>query len=265
MAQETLETSNFTLIMESELNKQPEYQEIAVSVKLDPLGDGRSSLELVRVSGSDVDIVNAARVSYGKFSKELSERDKNLIGYLMEHEHTSPFEHNQLSFRVKAPIYIVRQWMRHRMSSYNEISYRYVKAPMEFYIPAYWRNPDAKNKQSSQGAFKDKELEELYKEAIEAAFRVNEKLLEKGICREQARGVLPLCTYSEFIYTCNLHSLMHFLKLRLNPNAQFEIRQYAKGLLELALPHFPVSLEAWKKKYEIFDIHENSGHTNNKG
>lgn len=250
MAQQSEKKQTFTQVMERELNIQENYA-ISQGHKLDPLQDDLSSIELIRVSGSDIDIVNAARVSYGKVSTEISDRDKALINYLMEHEHTSPFEHNQLSFRVKAPIYVVRQWMRHRINSYNEISYRYVKAPLEFYVPKYWRNQDPKNKQGSIGAFNNDELMTLYRNAIEAAFKVNEQLLERGICREQARGVLPLCTYSEFIYTCNLHSLMHFLKLRLNPNAQFEIRAYARGLYDLALPHFPVALGAWNKKYNF--------------
>lgn len=127
---------------------------------LDPLNDTISSIDLIRVSGSDIDIVNAARVSYGKFATELTEKDTALIKFLLMHEHTSPFEHNQMSFRIKAPIFVVRQWMRHRMNSYNEISYRYVKAPLEFYIPPYFRYQDLKNKQASVGAFKDSNLEE---------------------------------------------------------------------------------------------------------
>src|SRR5690349_6130544 len=103
-----------------------------IEKSIDPLKDGISSIELVRASGSDVDIANAARVSYCKFVTEITERDTKLIKFLLEHNHTSPFEHNQLSFRVKAPIFVARQWMRHRMNSYNEISYRYVKAPLEF-------------------------------------------------------------------------------------------------------------------------------------
>src|SRR5438552_2363620 len=125
---------------------------------IDPLLDGISSIELVRISGSDVDVVNAARVSYGKRVETISEKDKGLISFLLEHEHTSPFEHNQFSFRIKAPIFVVRQWMRHRMNSYNEISYRYVKAPLEFYIPPYFRYQDTKNKQASIGAFQDESL-----------------------------------------------------------------------------------------------------------
>lgn len=217
--------------------------------KIDPLGDSISSIELIRVSGSDIDIVNAARVSYGKVSTTISERDVKLIQFLVDHEHTSPFEHNQLSFRIKAPIFVVRQWMRHRMNSYNEISYRYVKAPVEFYIPSVWRKQDAVNKQSSVGAFVDDELKAAYQKSLETSFKTYEMLLEQGVGRELARGLLPLATYTEFIFTCNLHSLMHFLRLRLHAGAQQEIQNYAKGLLELAAPHFPASLAAWQKKY----------------
>lgn len=219
--------------------------------KLDPLKDGISSIDLIRVSGSDLDVVNAARVSFGKISTELSERDKKLINYLMKHNHTSPFEHNQFSFRIKAPLFVVRQWMRHRMNSYNEISYRYVKAPLEFYIPPKWRYQDKVNRQGSVGEFEDQELKKQYQKAIDFAVKNYEELLEKGVCRELARGLLPLCTYTEFIFTCNLHSLTHFLKLRLDPGAQFEIRQFAHGMLDLAHPHFPVSLSAWKEAYGL--------------
>lgn len=216
---------------------------------LDPLDDGISSLELVRVSGSDVDIVNAARVSYGKFVDAITERDQKLIQFLMDHNHTSPFEHNQLSFRVKCPLYVSKQWMRHRMNSYNEISYRYVKAPVEFYIPKAWRYQDKNNKQSSVGAFSNDEAYSNYKQSLELAYKTYESLMEAGICREQARGVLPTCTYTQFIFTCNLHSLMHFLTLRLHEGAQYEIRVFALGMLKLALPHFPATLQAWKNKH----------------
>ena len=216
---------------------------------IDPLGDGISSLQLVRISGSDIDVVNAARVSFGKFVTQMSERDVKLIEFLMNHNHTSPFEHNQFSFRVKCPLYVARQWMRHRMNSYNEISYRYVKAPLEFYVPPHWRYQDDKNRQCSVGAFADEEIKAKYLHAIEVCKQAYEHLLEKNIAREIARGLLPLCTYTEFIFTCNLHSLVHFLKLRLAEGAQSEIRAYAHGMLALALPHFPISLGAWKKKH----------------
>lgn len=217
------------------------------SITLDPLGDGISSVQLIRSSGSDVDVVNAARVSYGKFTDTLSERDEKLIGFLMQHHHTSPFEHNQLSFRVKTPIFVFRQWIRHRMNSYNEISYRYVKAPLEFYVPSQWRYQDTKNRQGSVGAFQDHELKEKYMQALQVAQITYEHLLEKGVAREIARGLLPVCTYTEFIFTCNLHSLMNFMKLRLEAGAQWEIRVYAQAMLRLAMPHFPVSLGHWKR------------------
>jgi len=218
-------------------------------LKCDPLGDGISSIELIRISGSDLEVVNAARVSYGKVSQKITERDAKLIKYLMEHRHTSPFEHNQLSFRVKAPLFVARQWFRHRMNSYNEISYRYVEAPVEFFIPHHWRYQDVQNKQSSQGAFQDELMAQVYTQAVEKAFESYKALLAAGVCREQARAVLPLCVYTEFIFTCNLHSLMHFLELRMGPGAQKEIKDYAQGLLSLAMPHFPTSLGEWQKLY----------------
>ena len=214
--------------------------------QLDPLNDKISSIELIRVSGSDLDVVNAARVSLGKQYESFSERDGKLIDFLMEHEHTSPFEHNQLSFRVKAPIFVARQWMRHRMNSYNEISYRYTKAPLEFYIPSEWRYQDAENHQASQGSFKDDVLKRQYKEVIDKAIEVYNSLLEAGVVRELARGILPVTIYTQFIYTCNLHSLFHFLKLRRKADAQFEIRQYALAMERLAEPYFKASFAAWR-------------------
>ncbi len=230
--------------MEQVTNKLVEKEYLGK--KIDPLEDGISSVELIRVSGSDVDIVNAARVSFGKFVTEITDKDKNLIKYLIEHDHTSPFEHNQLSFRIKTPLFVARQWMRHRMNSYNEISYRYVKAPLEFYIPKYWRFQDKVNRQASFGTFENDEIMQKYKKSLEEAVQAYNSLLESGVCREQARGLLPVCTYTEFIFTCNLHSLMHFLRLRLDPGAQLEIRVYAKAMLDLAYPYFSVALEQWK-------------------
>ena len=213
----------------------------------DPLQDGISCVTLVRASGSDVDVVNAARVSYGKVVTEIEERDTKLIRFLLKHQHTSPFEHNQLSFRIKAPLFVVRQWMRHRMHSYNEISYRYVKAPVEFYIPRTWRYQDKENKQASVGSFENEEILQQYRQSVEQSYRTYEELLAQGVSREMARAVLPLCTYTEFIFTSNLHALMHFLKLRLGAGAQKEIRLYAASMLALALPHFPISLNVWSE------------------
>ena len=231
----------------AELIEIEEYTQAQDQGILDPLKDGISSVQLIRASGSDLDVVNAARVSYGKTATTVSERDKKLIKYLLEHHHTSPFEHNQLSFRIKAPLFVGRQWMRHRMNSYNEISYRYVKAPLEFYTPNYWRFQDATNRQCSTGAFDNDDLHKAYKESLEMAVKTYELLLEQGVAREQARGVLPMCMYTEFIFTCNLHSLMNFMKLRLHAGAQQEIQAYAAALLSAAQEHFPISLGEWKR------------------
>lgn len=215
--------------------------------RLDPLKDGISSVELIRVSGSDVDVVNAARVSFGKVVSEITPKDEKLIRYLLEHKHTSPFEHNQLSFRVKAPIYVIRQWMRHRMSSYNEISYRYVESALEFYVPNQWRNQSVSNRQASCGEFENQELVIKYQNSLDQAAQAYHDLLAAGVCREQARGILPVCTYSEFIYTCNLHSFLHFLNLRTAAGAQWEIKVFAQAMLLLAEPHFKVTLQAWRE------------------
>lgn len=232
-------------------DKHPEFKTSLTNnehfLKVDPLGDGISSVELVRVSGTDVDVVNAARVSFGKVVETVSPKDEKLIKYLLQHKHTSPFEHNQLSFRIKAPIYVVRQWMRHRMSSYNEISYRYVNSALEFYIPGEWRYQSEDNRQASNGSFQSEEVLVNYKKSLEVASQAYQNLLKAGVCREQARGVLPLCTYSEFIYTCNLHSFMHFLGLRLGAGAQYEIKVYAQAMLDLAMPYFKVTLQEWQR------------------
>lgn len=221
---------------------------------LDPLGDGVSRLQLVRVSGGDIEIVNAARVSYGKRSTAFDERDDKLICYLLEHHHTSPFEHNQLSFRIKAPIFVTRQWMRHRMNSFNEISYRYVKAPLEFYVPPVWRRQDTKNRQGSVDRFESDALVAEYRRALQTTAEVYENLLAGGVSRELARQLLPLCTYTQMIYTCNMLSLMHFLRLRLHPGAQYEIQAFAAGLLQLAEPHFPVTIREWRKRNPEMEV-----------
>lgn len=236
---------------QQKLNMQDAYIPSIGRNVIDPLGDGISSVELIRHSGSDLDVVNAARVSYGKVSTDITERDKALIRYLMDHDHSSPFEHNQLSFRIKTPMYVARQWMRHRMNSYNEISYRYVKSPLEFYVPKSWRKQDTVNKQSSYGQFTDEAMFAAYMNSLETAKNAYLALLDQGVCREQARGVLPTCVYTEFIFTCNMHSLLHFIRLRISPHAQYEIRVYAQAMLDLAVEHFPVTVEAFKKKHSL--------------
>jgi thymidylate synthase (FAD) len=197
----------------------------------------------------DAQIVRAARVSYGKGTKTVRD-DEKLIRYLIKNEHWSPFEMVEFKFHVKAPIFVARQWFRHRTGSVNEISGRYSVLEDEFYIPEKWRLQDTKNRQGSQG-----ELDELtneyatdaYTEALDYAYKAYEALLSAGVAREMARMVLPLSTYTQFYWKQDLRNLLHFLKLRLDEHAQWEIREYAKAILSLIEPLVPVTVKAWKE------------------
>ena len=219
---------------------------------LDPLNDGISRVKLISHSGSDLDIVNCARVSYAKESEDLSEQDSKLIKYLLDHNHGSPFEHTYLKFFIKAPIFVVREWHRHRAGwSYNEWSMRYLKmdevVPLEFYKPVNWRYQSKSNKQASEGEFKDVVLDNLYNEQNKTAAEAYNKLISAGVAREIARGVLPVCTYTAMFASCNLRSLMHFLSLRDSPAAQYEIRKYAQAMRSAVESIFPESFKHWSK------------------
>lgn len=229
------------------------------AITLDPLGDGKSSLELLRFSGSDLDIVNAARVSYGKQSEAFSEADQRILTMLITSGHETPFEQTLLQYRVKLPIFVARQWMRHRVGvSYNELSARYTHMKDEFYIPTQWRN-----KSSYYHGLGEKEREATdsviranYTKALEEASKAYESILAVGVPRELARGVLPVSLYTNFVFACNMRSLFHFIELRADSNAQWEIQQYAKDMLKLAQPHFPVSIDIWSKKHNIKWLNE---------
>ncbi len=203
-------------------------------------------VRLVEQMGSDAAIVRAARVSYGAGTKTVRE-DAALIDYLMRHRHTSPFEMVEFTFHVRAPIFIARQWFRHRTASYNEISGRYSVLQERFYRPAAWRNQDEVNRQGSKGAFKDPEADHLLKEAYKKAYEAYQRLLEKGIAREEARIVLPLGLYTEFYFKQDLHNLFHFLKLRLAEDAQFEIREYAKAIAAIVRERVPLAWAAFEE------------------
>ena len=219
----------------------------------DPLGDTLSHVELIQVQGSDRMIAAAARVSYARDldydgGDETTGKDAKLLAYLLAHDHGSPFEHNLITFRVKAPLFVVQEMLRHRIGvSFNQQSGRYTEFLPEFYVPRVFRTQDAKNKQSSSGEVEHGSTAALvYKMACEASFTNYESLLRLGVAREQARGVLPHCTYTSLYITFNVRSLLHFLDLRLAPGAQWEIRQYAKvfeGYLEV---NFPLTYAAWK-------------------
>ncbi|WP_234554156.1 FAD-dependent thymidylate synthase [Thermus caliditerrae] len=203
-------------------------------------------VRLVDAMGNDRAIVQAARVSYGKGTKTVRE-DAALIDYLMRHRHTSPFEMVEFKFHVKAPIFVVRQWFRHRTASVNEISGRYSVLKEEFYEPQAWRKQARRNKQGSEGELSDEEASLLLKGVEREAYQAYQTLLEKGIAREMARMVLPLNLYTEFYWKQDLHNLFHFLALRLDPHAQWEIRQYAKAIAEIVKAHVPLAWQSFEE------------------
>lgn len=222
-----------------------------ISEVLYPLSDGIGSVSLVQQVGDDKSIVNAARVSFaGDNALPFDERDAKLIKYLLKHHHGSPFEHNSLTFKVVAPIFVVRQWQRHRIASYNEISARYVEVLERFYTPVQFREQAKNNRQASIEASETLEqgvARALYESAWKASFEAYHNLLELGVAKEQARGVLPVTQYTEFYFTCNLRALFHFLELRDHAGAQWEIQQYARALAQLAEPIFPSAFQAWRE------------------
>ena len=188
---------------------------------------------LIDSMGDCVSIVNAARISFGKRREgQLTEDDKRLIKYLWNHQHTSPFRHVTFTFHIKAPIFVLRQWQKHQVGcSWNEISGRYVKFDYEIYQPDEWRESIKNVKQGSGGLLNNqKDPGDLYRWSIQHQYSVYNQLIDMGVCREQARLVLPLATYSECYWTCTLQALVHFLKLRLAENAQAEITFYAEAI-----------------------------------
>ena len=193
----------------------------------------------------DKAIVDGARVSYQTGTK-TTRGDRGLIRYLVRNWHTSPLELVVFKFRIKAPLYIARQWLRHRTASVNEMSARYSIVDEEYYEPDVLRGQSEINHQGSDGVVDIGDaLSETLSQQYKNAFKVYEELLEKGVCREQARGVLPQSTYTSFVWKMDLHNLMHFLQLRMDPHAQKEIREYATAIYELIQPLVPLSMEAF--------------------
>lgn len=205
-------------------------------------------VKLVQAQATDLSVVAAARVSLG-VTEEASkgERDdRRLIRFLLRHRHGTPFEHNLFTFLVKAPIFVVREWHRHRVGwSYNEVSGRYTELEDEFYVPSVVRVPAASNRQGSVEGSVPMDALGAIKLASGIGFDFYHSLLQNGVAREQARLVLPLNTYTSFYATCNARSLMHFLDLRLPEDAQWEIRQYAAALHHLFAEQMPITAEEW--------------------
>jgi thymidylate synthase (FAD) len=208
-------------------------------------------VRLVDYYGGDSRIVQSARVSYGEGTKTVRE-DAGLIDYLLRNEHTSPFEQVVLTFHIKMPIFVARQWVRHRTARLNEISGRYSVMKNEFYVPDAGdvAVQSANNKQGrSDEAVTDLFAEKtrmLLKKGQENSYAVYEELIETGLAREIARVNLPLALYTEMYWQIDLHNLFHFLKLRLDAHAQKEIRDYAKVLLDIARNVAPLAVSSFE-------------------
>ena len=212
--------------------------------------DGQGWVGLIDHLGTESTIVNAARVSFGKLKSEMDERDVKLLEYLIDNRHTSPLEHIVFTFSIHCPLFVRGQWHRHRTWSYNEISRRYTEIDMEFYTPQQLRRQAENNRQASV-ADPDFDSSALVAE-IDAhnkhCMALYEKLLNSGVCREQARSVLPQNMMVTFWGTVDLSNLLHFLELRDSEHAQWEIREYAMAIKKLIKPYIPNVAAYFEKK-----------------
>lgn len=212
-------------------------------------------VRLVESMGSDLSIVRNARVSYDAEwrSGEDEGKDAKLINYLLKNRHTSPFESCAFTFDVKAPIFVFRQWHRHRTWSFNEISARYSELPEEFYVPALEQitTQHTSNKQMRTDEVNENadEIQLAIERTSEEAFRTYRKLIAQGCPRELARSVLPVGTYSHMFATVDLLNLFKFIQLRVHPHAQYEIRVYAEAMLKLVESIVPVSVAAFQEHW----------------
>jgi thymidylate synthase (FAD) len=177
---------------------------------------------------------NSARVSFDAADTRAHEQDMKLTRYLWQHRHTTPFEMLVTRWEMKMPIFVARQLVRHRTASINEVSRRYVDGPVEFYTPEVWRGRSEDKKQGSAGNADDQEWVSVwFRESIEHARAAYETMIKRGVCPEQARAVLPLSTYTKWVWAQDFHNLMHMLRLRSAEDAQWETRQFADAMLLL--------------------------------
>ncbi len=207
-------------------------------------------IRLVDSMGGDDAIVQAARVSYGKGTRKVSQ-DRGLIRYLLRHRHTTPFEMVEFKFHCKMPIFVARQWVRHRTANINEYSLRYSEARDEFYIPdeKHILFQSKLNKQGRSGevsADLKKKVQDYFREISDRSYAVYSELNEAGIARELARAVLPVNIYTEWYWKNDLHNILHFLSLRMDPHAQYEIRIYAEAMAKIVKQIAPFAYEAFQ-------------------
>ena len=210
--------------------------------------------------GSDERIVEAARISYKSPSKG-PEQDEKLLRYLYQNKHTSPFEMCKITLNIKMPIFVMRQYVRHRMQNLNEVSARYTKLEDDFYIPDKWRAQDLKNKQGSiilddwfpkitvgsETVEGHDEVSRLFEFQCKEIYKIYESMLDSGVSREMARMILPVNIYTE-IYTCwDVKNLLHFIRLRDDTHAQFEIQEYGKAIKDICTKLFPVTMAVYEE------------------
>jgi thymidylate synthase (FAD) len=207
----------------------------------------------VRLDGAladDLSVVNGARVSFARRKEEMDESDEGLIRFLMRERHGTPFEHNAFRFHVRCPIFVAREWFRHRVGSFNEFSMRYARASDEFYVPDA---EDVRTQVGKPGAYSfesvsdelAEQTREKLQEVYDAAYQTYEELVEAGVAREVARAALPVGAYTEFYWTVNARSLMNFISLRNSETAQREIRRYAEACERFLEEQMPVTYAAF--------------------
>jgi thymidylate synthase (FAD) len=198
----------------------------------------------------DLSVVNSARVSFGRRVTEMSEADAGLIRFLMRDQHGTPFEHNSFRFHVRCPLFVAREWFRHRVGSFNEFSMRYARATDDFYVP---EPEDVRSQVGKPGAYSfepvDAELAQTTRDELQAvydhAYETYERLVEQGVARELARAVIPVGAYTEFYWTVNARALMNFVSLRAAETAQREIRRYAEAVEQLFAEKMPITHAAF--------------------
>ena len=220
-------------------------------------------VEVIDTLGSDLTVVNSARVSFGKRKEVYDKSDRALVKFLAKYKHFSPFRHMVVQFHLKAPEFVMRQWYKHVVgiettSSYptkdhawNEISGRYIPVK-EYYIPEVWRKQSEDNKQASEGelsSLDQKRMKHLYDRYLKDVERVYDTMVNSGMAKEQARIVLPLSQYTLVWWTASFQSIMNFIELRDEKTAQWEIQQYAKALKQIMLEVFPETTKIWKETY----------------
>ena len=212
--------------------------------RIDVFTDGFVRLD--QAMADDLSVVNAARVSFGTRKDSMDERDEGLIGFLMRERHGTPFEHHAFRFHVRCPIFVMREWIRHRVGSFNELSGRYAKIDEAFYVPAL---EDVRTQVGKPGSYTFEavpmDLAEKTRGTIEesyrAAYAAYESMLADGVAKEVARSVLPVGIMTEFFWTLNARSLMNFLSLRNQEHAQREIRRYAEAAESLFETRMPIT------------------------